>query len=101
MHSVSRALCCVSSAVHRRAGMVTNRHARYGPASAAHRKSAALRPGTLPRRHDGALDFAEADAKTVALAPAAHQKRIAVLQKRPLLAARQIDRLGAVPADLQ
>ena len=47
------------------------------------------------------LDLAKADAITVALAPAAHHEQIAVFEERPLDAAGQFDRLGAVPADLQ
>src|SRR5436309_707162 len=56
---------------------------------------------TLLRRHNRPLDLAEADAITVALAPAAHHKGVAVFQERALFAAGQFDRLGAVPADLQ
>src|SRR6185437_4806250 len=55
-------------------------------------------PSASPRRQDGALDFAEADAVAVALAPAAHDQRIAVLEKGSLDAAFEFDRLGAVPA---
>src|ERR1700726_2414515 len=50
-------------------------------------------------RQDRAFDFAKADAIAVALAPAAHDKRIAVFEKRPDDAACQFDRLAAVPAD--
>src|SRR5262245_12394160 len=53
------------------------------------------------RRQNCSLDLAEADAIAVALAPAAHDEGIAVFQERALDAARQVDRLGAVPADLQ
>src|ERR1700687_1531626 len=53
------------------------------------------------RRQDRAFDFAKADAIAVALAPAAHDKGIAIFKKRPDDAARQLDRLGAVPAYFQ
>src|ERR1700754_1403770 len=58
---VSRTRCSASSAVHRRAGTVTNAGVWYGPGSAAHHaakgRRAALRPGhgewllRLPDRH--------------------------------------------------
>src|SRR5882757_6388470 len=57
--------------------------------------------GSLTRRRDRALDLTEPDAIAVALAPAAHHKRIAVFEERALDAAGQLERLGAVPADLQ
>src|ERR1700704_4616678 len=53
------------------------------------------------RRQYRAFDCAEADAVAVALAPAAQGKRIAVFEKRPDDAVRELDRLGTVPADLQ
>src|SRR6202022_3810063 len=52
-------------------------------------------------RQNCAFDFAKADPIAVALAPAAHRERIAVFEKRPDNAARQLDRLPAVPADFQ
>src|ERR1700761_7347151 len=53
------------------------------------------------RRQNRALDFAEADAIAVALAPAAHDQRIAVFEKCSLGAAGKLERFGAVPTDLQ
>src|SRR5262245_12906407 len=53
------------------------------------------------RRQNRPLDFAEADTIAVALAPTAHDERIAIFQERPLHAAGQFDRLGAVPAYLE
>src|SRR6266481_2620198 len=53
------------------------------------------------RRQNRALDRTEADAIAVALAPAAHHERIAVFQERAPGPALQLDRLGAIPADLQ
>src|SRR6266481_9583178 len=52
-------------------------------------------------RRNRALDLAEADAVAVALAPAAHDKRVAVFEKSSLDTAGQFQRLGSVPADLQ
>src|ERR1700732_1350319 len=53
------------------------------------------------RRQNRAFDFAKADAIAVGRAPAAHDKGIAIFEKRPDDAARQLDRLGAVPADFK
>src|SRR5260370_5941412 len=53
------------------------------------------------RRQNCALDLAKTNAKTVALAPAAHDERIAVFEERALDAARELKRLGAFPADCQ
>ncbi len=53
------------------------------------------------RRCNRPLDFSEADAIAVALTPAAHDKRIAVFQEGTRDGRRELDRLGAVPADLQ
>src|SRR5450755_4841651 len=53
------------------------------------------------RRQNRALDFTKTDAVAVALAPAAHDERIAVFQKCPLDAAGKFDRLSAVPADFK
>src|SRR5258708_32574425 len=50
-----------------------------------------------PRRRDRALDLAKPNAVAVALAPAAHDKRIAIFRERPLDAAGQFDRLGVGP----
>src|SRR6266702_6562557 len=57
--------------------------------------------GSLARRRNRALDFAKADAIAIALATAAPHERIAVFEERPLDAAGQFERFGAVPADLQ
>ena len=64
------------------------------------RESEPPRPAPLPAPMTS-RDSAEADAVTVALAPAAHDERIAVFQERALDPGRKLDRLGAVPADLQ
>src|SRR5689334_401302 len=53
------------------------------------------------RRQNRAFDLAEADAIAVALAPAAHEKRIAVFEERAPGTPVELERLGAVPADLQ
>src|SRR6266481_742932 len=53
------------------------------------------------RRENRAFDFAKADAIAIALTPAAHDKGIAIFEKRPDDVACQLDRLGAVPADLK
>src|SRR5215831_20055802 len=53
------------------------------------------------RGQDRALDLAEADAVTVALAPAPHDKRIAVVQERSLDTPGQFQGLLTVPADLK
>src|SRR4051794_18938319 len=53
------------------------------------------------RRHNRPFDFTKTDAVAVALAPAAHDQRIAVFEEGSLDAAGQFNRLGAVPADLQ
>src|SRR3974390_2415482 len=55
----------------------------------------------LFRRQDRPLDFAEADAVTIALTPAVDDKRIAVLEKGPYHAAFQLDRFGAIPGDFK
>src|SRR3981081_914625 len=52
-------------------------------------------------RRDRPFDLTKPDAIAVALAPAAHDKRIAVFEKFPLDHHRQLTRLGAVPADPQ
>src|ERR1700753_2510422 len=52
----------------------------------------------LSRRKYRRLDFADADAIAVALAPAAHHQRIAVFKKCAFGALGQLDRLGAIPA---
>src|SRR5579864_773733 len=52
-------------------------------------------------RHDRALDLTKADAISIALTPAAHRYRIAVLQKRPSDSASQLDGLRAVPGNLE
>ena len=57
--------------------------------------------GKLLRRQDRPFDFAKTDAVAVALAPAAHDERIAVFEERPLGTAGQSQRLGTVPADLR
>src|SRR5215218_4016540 len=54
-----------------------------------------------PRRQNRPLDLAEADAVTVALAPATHHERVAIFKKRPFHTCSQFDRLGAVPADFE
>src|ERR1700761_7843211 len=53
------------------------------------------------RRDNRPLDLAEPHTITIALAPAPHHERIAVLQERALDAAVELDRLGAIPADLE
>src|SRR5437660_12344431 len=53
------------------------------------------------RRDNRPLDLAEADAISVALAPAPHYQRVAVFEKGALQAVVELDRLAAVPADLQ
>src|ERR1700744_3726839 len=53
------------------------------------------------RRQNRALDFAETDAIAVALAPAAHDKRIAVLEKASFDTAGKLDRMGPIPADFK
>jgi len=58
-------------------------------------------PANSLRRDDRTFDFTKADAVAVALAPAAHDKRVAVLEERARHAVGELDRLGAVPADLQ
>src|SRR6185437_2761667 len=63
--------------------------------------SLAMTKGESLGRHNRAFHLAETDAVAVALAPAAHHERIAVLQERALDAAVEPDRLGAVPTDLQ
>src|SRR5882672_552176 len=55
----------------------------------------------LASRQNRTLDLAEADAIAITLAPAAHDKRIAIFEKRPDDAAGQLDWFCAVPADLQ
>src|SRR5215207_7655137 len=52
------------------------------------------------RRQNRPLDLAKTDAVAVALAPAAHDERIAVFKERALDAGSEFDRLGAVPAYL-
>src|ERR1700742_562656 len=51
----------------------------------------------LLRRQNRPLDLAEADAVTVALAPAAHRERVAIFQERALDTAVELHRLRAVP----
>src|SRR3954451_16101056 len=68
---------------------------RFAPRNDAERERAS------PRRQNRPLDLAKSDAVAVALAPAAHHERIAVLQERPFHARRKLDRLGPVPAYLQ
>src|SRR6476646_7433108 len=53
------------------------------------------------RRQNRPLDLAKADAVAVALAPAAHDKRVAVFEECPFHAAGQLHGLGAVPADFK
>ena len=55
----------------------------------------------LASRHYRPLNLPKADTVAIALAPAAHDQRIAVFEKRPLDAAGKLGRLGTVPADLQ
>jgi len=55
----------------------------------------------LASPQDRPLNLPKADAVAVALAPAAYDQRIAVFEKCPDDAARQLDRLGAVPADFK
>ena len=55
----------------------------------------------LASRHYRPLNLPKADTVAIALAPAAHDQRIAVFEKRPDDTARQLNRLGAVPADFK
>ena len=55
----------------------------------------------LASRHYRPLNLPKADTVAIALAPAAHDQRIAVFEKCPDGAARQFNRLGAVPADFK
>ena len=51
-------------------------------------------PANSLRRDDRTFDFTKADAVAVALAPAAHDKRVAVLEERARHAVGELDRLG-------
>src|SRR3979490_933230 len=62
---------------------------------------ASLAMTELHGRHYRPLNLAKADTVAIALAPAAHDQRIAVFEKCPDDAARQLNRLGAVPADFK
>src|SRR2546422_6376068 len=53
------------------------------------------------RRQNRPFDLAKPDAIALALAPAAHGEGIAVFEERALDATGKLDRLTAVPADLQ
>src|ERR1700689_2867677 len=55
----------------------------------------------LVRQQNRSLHLAEADTIAIALAPAAHGKRIAVFEKRPRDTACNFGWLGAIPGNLK